>query len=94
MSPGQFSGTFLVERQIDAADSLRYEMKPNLFSFSAFRFNRFFLRSSRRTVLNTYYDNMQPFLFVMRAMGVLPVSATAEGKLRYCVTINMCVGKY
>jgi len=94
VSPGNFLGTFLVENQTDTVDSLQYGMQPNLYSYNTFRFNRFFLRSSRNTALNTYHDNMQPFLFVMRAMGVLPVSATAEGKLRYGVTISTSLGKY
>lgn len=94
VSPGNFPGTFLVERRTDTIDSLQYEMQPNLYSFNTFRFKRFFFRSSRNTALNTYYDIMKPFLFVMRVMGVLPVSATAEGKLRYGVTISTCLGKY
>ena len=94
VSPGDFPGTFLVERQTDTVDSLQYGMQPNLYNYNTFRFNQFFLRSSRNTALNTYYDNMQPFVLVMRAMGVLPVSATAEGKLRYGFTISTSLGKY
>ena len=85
---------FLVDKQIDPVDSLQYGIQPNLYSLTAFGFNRFFLRSSRNTALNPYYDNMKSFLFVMRAMGVLPVSATAEGKLRFVVTISTSSGKY
>jgi hypothetical protein len=94
VSPGKFPGTILVEQITNAADSLHYGMQPNLHNFNTIRFNRFFLRSSRNTALNPYYDNMKPFLFVMRAMGVLPLSATAEGKLRYDDKISMRIAKY
>jgi len=94
VSPSNFPGTFLVESQTDTVDSLQYGMQPNLYNYNTFRFNRFFLRSSRNTAQNTFHDNMQPFLFALRAMGVLPVSVTAEGKLRYSVTISTSLGKY
>jgi hypothetical protein len=94
VSPGKFPGTILIEQETNTVDSLQYGMLPNLYNFNYNRFNRFYLSSSRNNALNSYYDNMKPFLFVMRAMGVLPISATAEGKFRYGVTISTCLRKY
>jgi len=94
LSPGTLPGRILVERQTNTVDSLQFGMQQDLYNLNTFRFNRIFLRSSRNTAQNPYYDNMKPFLFVMRAMGMLPLSATTEGKLQYGVTIRTSLGKY
>jgi hypothetical protein len=94
VSPGKFPGTILIEQETNAVDRLQYGMQSNLYNFNNNRFNHFFLLSSRNNLLNSYYDNMKPFLLVMRAMGVLPISATAEGKFRYGVTITTSVRIY
>jgi hypothetical protein len=92
VSPDKSPGIFLVQKQMDTLDSLQYGMQPNLYSLNTFKCNQFFLQASRCAALNSYYDNMKPFVLVMRAMGVLPVSPTEEGKNRHGVTISMSLG--
>jgi hypothetical protein len=35
--------------------------------------------SHHRIESNIFYDNLKPFIFIMRAMGVSPVSVTPKG---------------
>jgi hypothetical protein len=38
------------------------------------------IQPSCGTESNTFYDNLKPFIFVMRAMGVCPVRISSKGK--------------
>jgi hypothetical protein len=37
------------------------------------------VQSHHRIETNIFYDNLKPFIFVMRAMGVSPVHVTSKG---------------
>jgi hypothetical protein len=66
-----FAGASLVQKPKDTVDNLSYGMK--LFSRSD-------ANSPGRSTVNSYYDNLKPFLLVMRAMAILPLTSEAGGK--------------
>jgi hypothetical protein len=76
---------------MDTVDCLHCGTQPHLGS-SAFGVNKFLFHSPSNAGLNPYYDNIKPLLSVLRAMGVMPVSPTAEGKHRYIAKIITRLG--
>jgi hypothetical protein len=84
---------FLIQKQTDTVGRLQYGRQLNSYRRNTFKFKQFFLQPSSNNALNPYYGDMKPFVLVMRAMGVLPVSSTAEGKHRHSVTVSISLGK-
>jgi hypothetical protein len=93
VSAEKYPGIFLVQKT-DTVDSLQDGMQPTLYSVKTSEVNHFYIQSSDSGTLNLCYDTLKPFLLVMRAMGVLPVSSTAGGKDLLGVRLGISLLKY
>lgn len=83
MSADTRAGTFLAflaQKPMNTVDRLGNGMKRTSYESSRSDVSQFCAHSPHGSALNPYYDSLKPFLFVMRAMGVLPLSSEAGGK--------------
>lgn len=80
MSSDTHAGTYLAQKPMDTGDHLSNGMKQTSYGFSRSDVSQFCAQCPRGSTGNPYYDNLKPFLLVMRAMGVLPFSSEAGGK--------------
>jgi hypothetical protein len=87
VSTGKPPEIFLVQKTKDSADGLQDSIQEPLYNVEA-SVNQYYIPSSDNATLNRCYDTLKPFLLVMRAMGVFPVSPTAGGEVLGCVTLS------
>lgn len=80
VSTEKYPEVFQVKETMDTVDNLQDGMQPILYSVKTPEVNQFYNQSSYSSTLNLYYDTLKPFVLIMRALGVLPVSSTAGGK--------------
>lgn len=73
-------GIFLVENTTDTVGDQLEGIHPTANGVKTFEVNQFYLQSSDSSRVNVCYDALKPFLFIMRALGVFPVTYTAGGK--------------
>jgi hypothetical protein len=65
---------------MDTGDNLSNGMKPTSYGFGTSDVSQFCTHSPGSSAVNQYFESLKPFLLVMRAMGVLPLSSEAGGK--------------
>lgn len=80
MSTEKYPEVFQVKETMDTVDNLQDGMQPILYSVKTPEVNQFYNQSSYSSTPNLCYDTLKPFVLIMRALGVLPVSSTAGGK--------------
>lgn len=74
MLTSNIPGLFKHEKSISAVRNQENRTLPGVFTVQATDTQRHF-----RIELNPFVDNLKPFIFVMRAMGVCPVRVTNKG---------------
>jgi hypothetical protein len=81
VSADAHAGTPLAQKPMDTVDNLSNGIKATSYGFSRSDVSQFCAHSpAGGSAVNQYYDSLKPFVLVMRAMGVLPLSSEAGGK--------------
>jgi hypothetical protein len=80
VSAGTHAGISLVQKSMGTVGILGKAMKPIPYYFGWCDVSQFNDHSTSSSTANPYYENLKPFLLVMRAMGVLPLTSEAAGK--------------